>query len=150
MYDDYRVFGVGVEASDRAVKRIVLQFIIEGMVKRNFKAAKAVYDPNYTFNGKHRSWDGVVAWVKGLHARNPNFEYIIEDILAEGDRVALRWKLIGGGHDGRPRGYTGGTNILTVKEGKVVDNMQNGLFSENWLEIATKHYQHIQIGPNLP
>ncbi|MEO0816584.1 MAG: nuclear transport factor 2 family protein [Pseudomonadota bacterium] len=149
MYDEYRVTSESIEGRLGAVKRVALQFIIEGMVRRNYDEACKVYDKDYTFNGKHRPWEDVVAWIEGLHARNPNFKFVIEDILAEDDRVALRWKLIGGGEDDRPLGYTGGTNILTVKDGRVVDNMQNGLFSPSWVEIAKHHFLHIQEGPPL-
>lgn len=135
------------ETTAQTNKAIVEAFIQSGIIDRNFGEAQKYFSQNYKFNGRPTSWQSNVDWVNGLHERNPGFEFTIEAILAEENRVALRWKLVGKAHEAREEGYICGTNIMTLEDGKIVDNMQNGLFAPSWEQIAVGHYTRVHRGP---
>ena len=86
---------------------------------------------NYTFDGKPQTGDQVKGFATALRTTMPDLHFVLEAILAEGDKVALRWRLTGR-HTGGPN-PTGhnvtatGTNILTFNaKGLATSNWQNG------------------------
>jgi predicted ester cyclase len=84
-----------------------------------------VHDPDKELRGREQVKQGIVR----LHAAFPDLRYTIEDLIAEGDKVAMRYRGWGT-HQGEFRGvlptgkemtYTG-ILILRFAEGKVVEH----------------------------
>ena len=99
--------------------------------KGNF-SVMASLSPNYRYNGAPQKPEGFIAWVEAMRARMPDLNFVIEDILGEDDKVALRWRMRGttAGGGATPAGVaveTTGTNILTFDpQGLCLTNVQNG------------------------
>lgn len=116
-------------------------------VERNKQAAQQFFDrvfnhgdmsavaslaPNYTYNGQAMTPDSLIGWVNGMRAAIPDLHFTIEDILGEGDKIALRWRMNGATTaGGAPVAIvTTGTNIMTFNaDGQAVSNYQNGVGS---------------------
>ena len=116
------------------------------VVERNKKTAEQFFDrvfnrgdmtvvsslaPDYTYNGQAMTPQSLIGWVNGMRAQIPDLRFTIEDILGEGDKIALRWRM-NGTTAARPGGppvtvVTTGTNIMTFNaDGQAVSNYQNG------------------------
>jgi predicted ester cyclase len=83
--------------------------------------------PEYAGAQGDRGPDGFKAVVRGLRTAFPDLQYTIDDILAEEDRVAVRWHWTGT-HQGPFRTFTAtgrqvsnsGAGIFRVVAGKIV------------------------------
>lgn len=88
--------------------------------------------PGYTYNGQAMSPQSLIGWVNGMRAQIPDLHFTIEEMLGEGDKIALRWRM-NGTTASRPGGppvsvVTTGTNIMTFNaDGLAVSNYQNGV-----------------------
>lgn len=119
---------------------------MSSVVERNKKTAQQFFDrvfnrgdmsavsslaPGYTYNGVAMSAQSLIGWVNAMRAQIPDLHFTIEDILGEGDKIALRWRM--NGTTAGPGGatitvVTTGTNIMTFNEaGQAVSNYQNGI-----------------------
>ncbi len=65
----------------------------------------------------------VERFVTERRKRWPVLNYTIEDIIAEGDRVAVRWTGRGRGHDGREAAWTG-MGFYRVRDGKIAEHWE--------------------------
>ena len=78
-----------------------------------------------------RGPDEVAAWFGNLFAAMPDFRLEVADLLADGDRVAVHWRMTGT-FDGRarfegliPNGARvelGGCDVLTIRDGRIEHN----------------------------
>ena len=78
---------------------------------------------------------GVAAFranVAELRAGFPDIRFTIEDLVAEGDRVALRWTWVAT-HEGRFRG-TAPTHKRVTNSGIMIYQLRDGRIVRNWLE----------------
>jgi predicted ester cyclase len=95
-------------------------------------AVMSSLSPNYLYNGAPQKPQQFIAWVEAMRAKMPDLNFVIEDILGEDDKVALRWRMRGTtvGGDASPAAVgveTTGTNILTFDaQGLCLTNIQNG------------------------
>jgi len=113
-------------------KDSVRRFWDEVFNKGNFDALRAMA-PGYQYNGAVQDNKMFIGWVQGLRAAMPDLHIVIEDILAEDTKVAVRWHMKGtAAADGMyPKGtkvdWTG-TNILVhdATTGLCISNDQNG------------------------
>lgn len=118
-------------------KQNVIKFFDEVMTKQNFALVPQLLADGYTFNGQPQDQAGLEAWITGMHIAMPGMYFVIETILAEGQSVALRWRLVvpdspqvpGGGH-------VCGTNIIVSAGGKAISNDQNDRLGKNILVLA--------------
>ena len=115
-------------------KRIVTALFDLALNQQDFEKASPLLSPTYTYNGEASSGADNRAWVISLHAAYPGLHFSFDEILAENDLVALRWRMTAPAHKDRPAGYRTGTNILRVADGQVQSNVQNGSFSNGWPE----------------
>ncbi len=71
--------------------------------------------------------DQYLAAIEAMHAGFPDFRWAIEEMIAEGDKVAMRWTLhgthrgeyVGIAPTGKPVNWPGAT-IFQLAEGKIV------------------------------
>jgi predicted ester cyclase len=82
--------------------------------------------PNYQFNGQPTSAAANEAWIKSLHQGMPDLHFTILDLVAEGNKVAVRWQLVGTDAKTGVKGQTIGANIITFQDGKAISNNQAG------------------------
>jgi predicted ester cyclase len=91
---------------------------------QNYDVVAELLSPDYKFNGAKQAPEQVVAWGKGLHQMFPDLHFVIEDILGEGEKVALRWRMDATANG--VKGYVTGTNILVFANGRAISNDQGG------------------------
>lgn len=60
-------------------------------------------------------------FVRESHRRWPVLTYTVEDIIAEGDRVAVRWTGRGTHRSGRAAGWTG-MGFYRLRDGKIAEH----------------------------
>ncbi len=83
--------------------------------------------PNYTFNGHPSPPEQTKEWVAGLRQAFSGLHFTIDDLLGEGDKVAIRWTLVGTDVEKKVKLTNSGTNIITIDQGgRAVSNWQNG------------------------
>jgi predicted ester cyclase len=83
--------------------------------------------PNYTYNGHPSPAAATKNWVAGLRQTFPDLNFTVNDLLGEGDQVAIRWTLVGTSAQTKQQMTTSGTNIITTDaQGRAVSNWQNG------------------------
>jgi len=112
-----------VERNKRVVRTLYEECLNRGRLER---LPELVAD-EYEGVSKTRGPDGFRIIVEGLRTGFPDIRYTIEDLLAEDDRVVIRWTWEGT-HDGRylvfpPSGKkhrVSGITIYEVKDGKIV------------------------------
>jgi predicted ester cyclase len=93
----------------------------------NLAALQNLVDASYVGPNGERGPEGFASTVGGLRSGFPDIHFTIEDLLADGDRVALRWKWEGT-HQNNFRGFepTGkrvsntAIAIYELRDGKVV------------------------------
>ncbi len=101
-------------------KSLTVKFFEQVFNQKNYSLVATMLSPDYQFNGVQTSAEGTVAWAKSLHQKFPDLHFVIETILGEDEKVALRWRLI------TAQGYVSGTNILVFVNGKALSNDQGG------------------------
>jgi len=107
-------------------KALVVRFFEQVFNQGNLGVIDDLIGPNYAFNGHPTSAADTKAWAQGLRARFPDLHFVIETILAEDDKVALRWRMTGTDSSSQQKVTTTGTNILVVVSGKALSNDQGG------------------------
>ena len=108
-------------------KAFVQRYVEEPWNKGNLDVLDELCDPNFDLRG-----GGVEAFkavITDFRKSFPDLHFTVEEIIAEGDKVAYRWTARGthqGAYDGiAPTGKTitpTGITILRIVDGKVVEN----------------------------
>lgn len=107
-------------------KKNTLTYFEEVLNKQNFGLISQLLSAAYRYNGEPQTAAQNQQWIGSLHATYPGLRFTIEAILAEDDKVGLRWRLDAPALGSRPAGFTKGTNILTFDEGGMaLTNEQN-------------------------
>lgn len=113
------------ETSDEN-KALTARFFEEAFNQGNLGVVDELLSKDYAYNGHPSPAAATKGWVTGLLAQFPGLHFIIEAILAEDDKVALRWRMVIPAATGRPTGHIIGTNILTFVAGQALTNDQSG------------------------
>jgi steroid delta-isomerase-like uncharacterized protein len=115
-------------------KAIVLRYIDRVWRQHDYAAIDEMIVPNYVQHAANvpPGREGVKAFFKMVEGAFSDVSYTVEDALAEGDRVVLRW-VIRGRHTGAFQGLppTGKDFALT---GITSVRLENGKLAENWVE----------------
>jgi predicted ester cyclase len=113
-----------VDGADR-LKAGVGRFWEDVLGKGDVNGLGKGLSPSYTFNGQPQSGEQVAAWITSLHQQMPDLVFTVNDLLGEGEQVAIRWTLVAT-RDGQ-KVTTSGTNIITFgSDGLALSNWQNG------------------------
>jgi hypothetical protein len=107
-------------------KKTTVKFWEQVLNDQNFDLVPELLSPDYKFNGMATNAAQTIGWVKGMHQEMPDLHFTIETILAEDDKVALRWRLTATDPATKKKSYNLGTNIIVFKDGKAVTNDQGG------------------------
>lgn len=107
------------------LEKMVREFWEAVLNQGDTSSVATVLSPAYTFNGQAQSPDGVAGWVTALHQQFAPLHFTIDDLLGQGDKIAIRWTL-----EATEKGHavtTSGTNIITFDATpQAVSNWQNG------------------------
>jgi len=105
-------------------KKNVKEYWIEVLQNQRVELIPKLLAANYKFNGQPASVEDNTKFVASLHEQYPGFTYIIYDLIAEGEQVAIRWRLVAPATATRGAGYCLGANLITGSGGKGVSNWQ--------------------------
>jgi para-nitrobenzyl esterase len=113
---------VSVVEENKAVAR---RWLDEFWSRGNLASADEIFAPTYhrhDFAGPMRGRDAIRAYVAGIRAEFPDLRFAAEDVVAEGDRVVVRWTARGT-HAPTKRVITfGGMDILRLADGQIVES----------------------------
>ncbi len=107
-------------------KALTERFFEQAFNQGDLSVVDELLSPKYQYNGHPSPPAGTKAWVEGLRTQFPGLHFTVEAILAEDDKVALRWRLDIPKGAAQPAGSLKGTNILTFADGQAVTNDQSG------------------------
>ena len=107
-------------------KAATVDFFIGVFNRGDMTLVDRFISPNYHYNGSPSSPAATAAWATGMRAHMPGLEFVVEAILAEDDKVALRWRLLIPASSGQPAGHIVGSNILVFAGGQAINNDQGG------------------------
>lgn len=115
-------------------KAIARRFLDELWNRGNFAVVDELLASDYDGHSSTvvRGPEGAVAFIPTVHAAFPDFQFKILDQIAEGDKVATRWKLSGtheGAFQGAPpsgkRVEMTGITIFRVADGRLIEGWTN-------------------------
>jgi steroid delta-isomerase-like uncharacterized protein len=117
---------------DLAMNTAVIRRWVEAWHGDNLDVLDELFAPTYAVNGRPIGLEGIKQSVRYLRTVFGDPSLTIEDLVAERDRVVLRWTLRGNHSDtfmdippaGNPVTLTG-TNIYRLADGKVAENWEN-------------------------
>ena len=116
--------------SDHLVKRnkeSVSRFFNEVFNNGNMALVDETIAPGYTYNGSPTTAEETKQWATGLRAAFGSLHFTIDEILGEGEKVAIRWTMVGTDLKTSQKLTTSGTNIITNNaHGQAIANWQNG------------------------
>lgn len=115
-------------------KEVARRFLDELWNRSNFAVVDELLASDYDGHSSTviRGPEGAIAFIPRLRAAFPDFEFRVLDQIAEGDKVATRWKL-SGTHEGAFQGVPAsgkrvemtGITIFRLANGKVIEGWTN-------------------------
>ena len=115
-------------------KIIARRYIEEVWSHGKIEAADAIINEDFLFHGPIREVEGIEAFkqfVTAIHSTFPDINFTVEDLAAEEDKVAIRWKMTGT-HNSEFMGIAATGTQFTVK-GVTFARLFNEKMSEAWL-----------------
>jgi steroid delta-isomerase-like uncharacterized protein len=134
--------------SIKANKVLACQFFYELLKSPNLESISAMIDVSYVDHaappGLAAGPDGFRQLVRMFRQAFPDMMATVEDVIAEGDRVVLRWTARGT-HQGDLMGFapTGrevrmtGINIYRIASGRIVERWGNSDDFGMWQQLGT-------------
>jgi predicted ester cyclase len=115
---------------------VVRRFIDEVLNSPELEGLEAYFTQDYVDHASAPGYEGAAGvrqWFTGLRAALPDYHYTVEDILAEGDRVALR--STGRGTMKGPLQGMPATGKSAVWSETHIVRMSGGKFAEHWADL---------------
>lgn len=116
------------EQNKRAIRRLYEDVISGG----HLDALAELVAEGYAGPHGARGPRAFASTIEELRAAFPDLRYTIEDVVAEGDRVAARWTW-SGTHEGTFRAFAP-THARVKSKGTVIHRMTDGKVAETWVE----------------
>jgi predicted ester cyclase len=107
-------------------KSLTVKFFEKVFNEQNYDIVSSMLSPDYKYNGRPTSAAETVTWAEGLRQKYPDLHFIIEAILGEDEKVALRWRMTVTDPASGTKGYVTGTNIIVFVDSKALTNDQAG------------------------
>jgi predicted ester cyclase len=118
-----------------ANKALVQRFYKDVYVDWNMAAADAVVSPRFVSHDwpadGPRGPKAFRDYYSAIRAAVPDATYEVDDVVAEGDRVVVRWRLLGT-HRGEFRGIAPSGRPITLK-GIAIYRVEGGKLMERWV-----------------
>lgn len=122
-----------------ANKEVARGFFEEGWGQRNSDAVDKYMADDFSSDrplpGVTPDADGLKQWMAASIRAFPDQHWEIEDIMAEGDRVAIRWSVTGT-HQAEFMGIPATGKQVTVR-GMTLDQIEDGKIKKSWGEWDT-------------
>jgi len=134
-------------------KSLARRAMDELWTKGNLAAVDQLYSENCVFHDLGnpediRGRDGIKQFARMFRTAFPDLQCTMEDVLAEGDKVALRW-VSRGTHKGDLMG-TAATGKQVIFRGIQMQRISNGKIEEEWAGFNTlSAFQEIGALPRL-
>jgi predicted ester cyclase len=118
-----------------ANKGLVRRFYKEVYVDWNMALAYQILSPQFTSHdwpqGGPRGPQAFRAYYAALRSAVPDARYEVDDLVAEDDKIVVRWRLLGT-HKGSFRGIAP-TGRPIVLKGIAIYRVQGGMLMERWV-----------------
>jgi len=114
------------------VRRLLEEGFGQGLVKWLPHQIAPDYVGHLT-NGDHYGPEGVRIDIDGYRALVANLTVTVDDLFAEGDRVARRFTLRGTSWDPLAGNAIDGTSVVLT--GIAIDRLEGGLLVESWVQM---------------
>jgi len=118
-------------------KAQVQRLIDEAWNKGNLAVVDEILSPNYVLHinapGARMDLDGYKQALSMYHNALSGFGFTVEDMIAEGDKVVIRWT-IRGTHNGEYMGVAATGKDVSVT-GIAIRRLENGKIVEEWVEM---------------
>ena len=110
-------------------KAIARRLFEEGLTKEDLDTLDEIIAPDILLHGNNiSSKDGYKSYISRMHLSFPDWQYVVVDLIAEGDKVAVRWTG-SGTQTGKWGGFAptnksiewGGTTTLRFADGKITE-----------------------------
>ena len=114
-------------------KAIARQLVEEVWTKEDFNALDEIMAPDILYPGSDiNSRDGYKSMLSRNHLSFPDWQYVAQDIIAEGDKVVVRWTG-SGTQTGEWGGFAptnksiewGGTTTLRLADGRITEHRED-------------------------
>jgi predicted SnoaL-like aldol condensation-catalyzing enzyme len=106
-------------------KELARRWLDEFWGRGNLASADEIFAPTYLrhdFDGPMIGRDAIRGYVAAIRSDIPDLQFTAEDVVAEGDRVVVRWTARGM-HAPTNRLITfGGMDILRIGDGQIVES----------------------------
>ena len=116
-------------------KKLVRRFYREVYVDWNMALVDEVVSPRFTSHdwpeGGPTGPEGFRIYYSAIRSALPDARYAVDDLVAEGDRVVVRWRLLGT-HKGDFSGIAA-TGRPIVLEGIAIYRLDGGKLMERWV-----------------
>lgn len=123
-----------------ANKALVRRFYKEVYVDWNMALVDEVVSPRFTSHdwpaGGPTGPQGFRDYYAAIRSAVPDARYEVDDLIAEGDRVVVRWRLLGT-HEGSFQGIAPTGRAITLK-GIAIYRVEEGRLMERWV-VADLH-----------
>ena len=115
-------------------KAIVRAYLERAWIKRDPKAVDDLIAPDYKQHARNTppGREGVKAFFAMLRSAFSEVEYLVEDMIAEGDRVAWRWTMKAR-HTGPFQGLPATGRSISLP-GMSMVRVRDGMLAEHWGE----------------
>jgi predicted ester cyclase len=118
-----------------ANKELVRRFYREVYVDWNMTLVDEVVSPQFVSHdwpeGAPTGVQGFMNFYSAIRTAVPDARYAVDDLIAEDDRVVVRWRLLGT-HEGEFRGIAPTGRSITLK-GIAIYRVQGGTLMERWV-----------------
>src|SRR3954451_8409880 len=118
-----------------ANKELVRRFYKEVYVDWNMELVDEVVSPHFTSHdwpkGSPTGPEGFRDFYSAIRAALPDAHYEVDDLIAEGDKVVVRWRLLGT-HQGDFRGIAP-TGRAIAREEIAIYGVADGKLMERWV-----------------
>jgi steroid delta-isomerase-like uncharacterized protein len=118
-----------------ANKELVRRFYKEVYVDWNMALVNEVVSPQFTSHdwpkSSPRGPEGFREFYSAIRSALPDARYEVDDLIAEGDKVVVRWRLLGT-HKGDFRGIAATGREIALK-GIAIYRVENGKLMERWV-----------------
>ena len=132
-------------------KAIVRRVFEELISKGNLALAKELIAPNFTRHGARpgepQGLEGFLLGLGQLREAFPDWSSSLDDLVAEGDKVAARWTM-GGTHQGMFLGVAASGRKVTTREAGVF-RIENGKLVDLW-SVVDELSLLVQLGAMPP
>ena len=130
-----------------ANKELVRRFYNEVFGNWNLALVDSVVSPQFRSHdwpeGGPTGPDAFRAYYSSIRSAVPDGRYEVDDLIAEGDRVVVRWRLLGT-HQGEFQGIAPTGRAITLK-GVAIYRVEDGKLMERWV-VSDLHDVLEQIG----